>query len=408
MQILRHFVGGTWIDGSAVRVDDIPNPATGEVLTRVPHADSATVDAAVRAGVRAFPAWRETPVVERARVMFRCRELLERHFDDLAHSVTAENGKTLDEARGEVRRGIEVIEFACGAPTLLMGSVLEDVARGIDSEVVRVPLGVVAGICPFNFPAMIPLWMLPIALVCGNAFVLKPSERTPITSGRLAELFAEAGLPGGVFNLVHGAKETVDALLVHPDVRAVSFVGSAPVAKHVYQTSAAYGKRVQALAGAKNHLVVMPDAELARAAEAILSSAFGNAGERCLAGSIVVAVGQVADPLVSRLHELASRLRIGVGWDAATEMGPVIRAQHRARVMRYIEQGLADGARREVPHAASNYSAYLGWILVGNPNFALAGDSPPGAAASGVRRLRPGGGSGVRLRHGALRAPVPG
>ena len=344
VRTLQHFIDGVWQDAEAVRMEEIPNPATGAVLARLPHATAPVVNAAVGAAAAAFPAWRDTPVVERSRVMFRYRQLLEDHFDELARLVTDENGKTLAEAAGEVRRGIEVVEFACGAPTLMMGEVLDDVARGIDGEVVRVPLGVVAGICPFNFPAMIPLWMLPVALACGNSFVLKPSDRTPMTAVRLAELLGEAGLPRGVFNLVHGAKETVDALLTHPAVRAVSFVGSAPVAGYVYATAAAHGKRVQALAGAKNYLVVMPDCELERTTEAILSSAFGNAGERCLAGSVVVAVGDVADRLVPALQDGAARLRVGVGWDSATELGPVIRRSHLERIVRYIERGLAEGA----------------------------------------------------------------
>jgi len=322
--------------------------------------------------------------------MFRYRDLLEDHCDDLARSVTAENGKTLDEARGEVRRGIEVVEFACGAPTLLMGGVLEDVARGIDSEVVRVPLGVVAGICPFNFPAMIPLWMLPLALVCGDAFVLKPSERTPVTAVRLTELLVQAGIPAGVFNLVHGAREAVEALLAHPQVRAVSFVGSAPVAQHIYRTAAAHGKRVQALAGAKNHMVVMPDAAVEPTASAILSSAFGNAGERCLAGSVVVAVGDVADRLLPRLREGAARLRIGAGWDSATEMGPVIRASHRERIVDYIERGLAEGAElicdgRAAPSADGGY--FLGATIFDRvrPEMTIAREEIFGPVLSVIR-----------------------
>jgi malonate-semialdehyde dehydrogenase (acetylating)/methylmalonate-semialdehyde dehydrogenase len=344
VRTLRHFIGGRWQDAGSTHLEEIPNPATGEVLAVMPHATAPTVASAVAAAAGAFPAWRDTPVVERSRIMFRFRQVLEDHFDEVARLVTDENGKTLAEASGEVRRGIEVVEFACGAPTLMMGEVLEDVARGIDAEVVRAPLGVAAGICPFNFPAMIPLWMLPVALVCGNAFILKPSDRTPITAVRLAELLETAGLPRGVFNLVHGAKETVDALLTHPGVRAVSFVGSAPVARYVYATAASHGKRVQALAGAKNYLVVMPDCDLERTTEAILSSAFGNAGERCLAGSVVVAVGDVADRLVSALHDGAAQLRVGAGWDSATELGPVIRRSHLERVVGYIERALAEGA----------------------------------------------------------------
>ncbi len=345
VDILRNFIGGTWVASHATRAEDVPNPATGDLLARVPYAEADEVHAAIAAAQRASPEWRETPVVDRARIMFRYGRVLEEHSEELARVVTEENGKTLEEARGEVRRGIEVVEFACGMPTLMMGDVIEDVARGIDSEVVRVPLGVVAGICPFNFPVMIPLWILPIAIACGNAFVLKPSERTPISAVRLVELLHHAGLPTGVVNLVHGARDVVDALLAHPAVKAVSFVGSAPVAHYVYQTAAAHGKRVQALAGAKNHLVVMPDADFARTVPAILSSAFGSAGERCLAGSVVVAVGDVADRLVPRLAEAAATLRIGAGSDPATQMGPVIRANHRQRIMSYIERGIEEGAQ---------------------------------------------------------------
>jgi malonate-semialdehyde dehydrogenase (acetylating)/methylmalonate-semialdehyde dehydrogenase len=343
--VLRNLVGGRWVEPTGTHYEAVPNPATGEVLAQVGFSTPVDVDAAVAAAAAAFPAWRATPVVERARVLFRYKALLEDRFEELSRLVTEENGKTLDEARGEVRRGIEVVEFACGMPTLMMGAVLEDVGRGVDSELVRVPVGVVAGICPFNFPAMIPLWMYPVALAAGNTFVFKPSERTPITGVRLAELLLEAGLPPGVFNVVHGARDTVDALLGHPSVRAVSFVGSAPVAEHVYKTAAAHGKRVQALAGAKNHMIVMPDADLDFTVHAIISSAFGNAGERCLAGSVIAAVGEVADPLVARLGEAAAHLRLGAGTDSATELGPVIRAAHRERIVGYIERGLREGAR---------------------------------------------------------------
>ncbi len=345
VEVLQNFIGGAWVPSETERVENIPNPATGDLLARVPHGTAGDVEAAAAAAAQAYPGWRDTPVVERARVMFRFREILENHLEELVLLVTQENGKTVEEARGEVRRGIEVVEFACGMPTLMMGSVVEDVARGIDSELIRVPLGVVAGICPFNFPVMIPLWMFPLAIAAGNTFVLKPSERTPLSGARLTGLLSEAGLPAGVLNLVHGVKEAVDALVAHPVVKAVSFVGSAPVAQHVYQTAAAHGKRVQALAGAKNHLIVMPDADLDRTVGAIISSAFGNAGERCLAGSVVVAVGDVADRLVPLLAVRAANLRVGVGWDAATEMGPVIRLNHQSRILEYIERGLQEGAR---------------------------------------------------------------
>ncbi|MBE3552636.1 MAG: aldehyde dehydrogenase family protein, partial [Kyrpidia tusciae] len=291
---LKNFIGGMWQVSQTDQVLPVPNPATGELLAEVPLSTAADVDRAVRAAREAFESWREVPVVERARVMFRWRELLVQRVEELARLVTTENGKTLDDARGEVWRGIEVVEFAAGMPTLMQGYASPQVSRGIDMEMVRYPVGVVAGIVPFNFPMMVPMWMMPIALAAGNAFVLKPSERTPLASMRLVELAMEAGIPEGVLNLVHGGKEVVDALLTHPGVDAVSFVGSQPVAEHVYRTAAAAGKRVQALAGAKNHHIVMPDANLEGAVHAIRNSGFGSAGQRCMACSVVVAVGSVA------------------------------------------------------------------------------------------------------------------
>jgi malonate-semialdehyde dehydrogenase (acetylating)/methylmalonate-semialdehyde dehydrogenase len=342
---LQNFIGGQWRDADTARFEEVPNPATGALLARAPLSSAADVDAAVRAAAAAFPGWAATPVVDRTRVLFRYRALLEDRFEELAQLVTRENGKTIADARGEVRRGIEVVEFACGAPTLLMGEALPDVARGIDCESLRFPLGVVAGITPFNFPMMVPHWMFPIAIACGNTFVLKPSERTPLSAVRFMELLVEAGLPAGVLNIIHGAHEAVNALLAHPGVSAVSFVGSQPVAEHVYRTAAAHGKRVQALAGAKNHLIVMPDADLDRAVDAIMSSAFGAAGERCLAGSVVVAVGEIADELVGQLARAAAGLTVGDGADPAVQMGPVIRESARERIAGYIERGMAEGAR---------------------------------------------------------------
>ncbi|MBM3450373.1 MAG: CoA-acylating methylmalonate-semialdehyde dehydrogenase [Armatimonadetes bacterium] len=345
IRTLTNFIGGAWRPSVSGHFEDVPNPATGAVIACVPFSTGDEVDAAVQAAAHAYPAWRDRPVVERARVMFSYRELLERHFEELATIVTKENGKTIDDARGEVRRGIEVVEFACGMPTLMMGSVLEDVSRGIDSEFTRYPLGVVAGICPFNFPVMIPLWMMPIAIAAGNTFVLKPSERTPQGGARLAELLHDAGLPAGVINVVNGGKDVVDGLLEHADVKAVSFVGSQPVAAYVYKTAAAHGKRVQALGGAKNHIIVMPDADMDKTVAGIMSSAFGAAGERCLAGSVVLAVGDVADELVNRLVAAANDVIVGDGLDSATAMGPVIRPSHRERIEGYVEKGKQEGAR---------------------------------------------------------------
>ncbi|HKC83289.1 MAG TPA: aldehyde dehydrogenase family protein, partial [bacterium] len=327
--MIRNLIGSEWRlpeDSSSL---PIYNPATGEVIEQVPLSGARDVDAAVRAASEAFRTWSRTAVMDRVRLMFRFKAQLEDHFEDLAAIVTRHHGKTLDEARGEVRRGIEVVDFACGAPTLLQGRTLRDVSGGVDQDLYRYPVGVCAGVPPFNFPVMIPLWMFPLAVVAGNTFVLKPSERTPLGAARLAEVFLEAGFPPGVLNVVHGAGKTVDALLEHPGVSAISFVGSAPVAKHVYMTAAAHGKRVQALGGAKNHIVVMPDADPEVAVPAILNSAFGNAGERCLAGSVAVAVGGAAARLLDPLREAASRMVVGPGDQQGVQVGPLIRADHR-------------------------------------------------------------------------------
>lgn len=344
--LIRNLIGAEWrlpADGAA----SLPvfNPATGEVIEQVPLSGSRDVDAAVQQAVKAYTAWSRTALLERVSLMFRFKALLEDHFEDLAAITTRHHGKTLEEARGEVRRGIEVVDFACGAPTLLQGRTLRDVSGGVDQDLYRYPVGVCAGIPPFNFPVMIPLWMFPLAVVAGNTFVLKPSERTPLGAVRLAELFVETGFPEGVLNVVHGAGDAVNALLAHPRVDAISFVGSAPVARHVYATAAANGKRVQALGGAKNHIVVMPDADPDVAVPAILNSAFGNAGERCLAGSVAVAVGGAADSLLRPLAEAASKLVVGPGDEAGVQVGPLIRAEHRDRVAGYVERGVEEGAK---------------------------------------------------------------
>jgi malonate-semialdehyde dehydrogenase (acetylating)/methylmalonate-semialdehyde dehydrogenase len=343
--LIPNLVGSRWrvpIEGTASL--PIYNPATGQVIDQVPLSGGKEVDAAVQAAAAAYATWSHTPVMERVRLMFRFKALLEEHFEDLAAIITRHHGKTLEESRGEVRRGIEVVDFACGAPTLLQGRTLRDVSGGVDQDLYRYPVGVCAGIPPFNFPVMIPLWMFPLAVVAGNTFVLKPSERTPLGAQRLAEIFLEAGFPEGVLNVVHGAREAVDALLSHPGVQAISFVGSAPVARHVYQTAAANGKRVQALGGAKNHIVVMPDADPEITVPAILNSAFGNAGERCLAGSVAVAVGQAAERLLDPLRHAASKMVVGPGDQAGVQVGPLIRADHRDRVAAYVDRGIAEGA----------------------------------------------------------------
>lgn len=341
---LDHIIEGQPTAARATVWDPVYNPATGEIIAEVPLDDAMAVDRAVAVAGKAFESWAKTPVLTRARVMFRYRELLERHRQELVALVTEEHGKVLSDADGEVGRGIEVVELAASAPSLLKGEILPDVARGVDTAMLRVPLGVVAGITPFNFPAMIPLWMLPPAIVAGNTFVLKPSERTPLTSVRLLELLQEAGLPDGVVNLVHGGRGVVNAILTHPDIRAVSFVGSQPVAEYVYRTAAGAGKRVQALGGAKNFHIVMPDADLSRTVEALMGSAFGAAGERCLAGSVAIAVGGVAEPFIEAMRDAASRLKVGPGTDPSSEMGPLIRDSHRNRVRGYIERGVAEGA----------------------------------------------------------------
>lgn len=341
---LCHWIEGREVTPHSVEWAPVYNPATGEVLQDVPLEDPEALARAAEVAQAAFRGWAATPVLQRARVFFRYRDLLEQHHERLARSVTEEHGKTLEDAQAEVGRGIEVVELATGAPSLLQGQVLTSVARGVDTELVRCPLGVVAGITPFNFPAMIPLWMLPVALVSGNTFILKPSERTPRTAMLLARLLDEAGLPAGVLNVVHGGRKMVDGLLEHPAIQAVSFVGSQPVAQHVYRTAAFHGKRVQALGGAKNFHVVMPDANLDAAVPALMGSAFGAAGERCLAASVVLAVGDVADTLVGRLSSAVDALRVGPGMDPDTGMGPLIRREHRDRVRSYIDQGEREGA----------------------------------------------------------------
>jgi malonate-semialdehyde dehydrogenase (acetylating)/methylmalonate-semialdehyde dehydrogenase len=338
-----------WIAGRAraaatKRYGEITNPATGEVIRHVPLGDASDVDAAVKAAADAFPGWRAHPPLRRARIMMRFRELMDAHRKDLAKIITQEHGKTLADAEGEVTRGIEVIEFATGIPHLLKGEFSENVGTDVDSFSLRQPLGVCAGVTPFNFPAMVPCWMFPVAIACGNTFVLKPSERDPTLSIRMGELLAEAGLPDGVFNVVHGDKEAVDALLAHPLVKAVSFVGSTPIAKYIYETGARNGKRVQALGGAKNHAVVLPDADLAFATEAIIGAGYGSAGERCMAISAIVAVGEVGDPLVARLAERARRVAVGPGDAPNVEMGPVITCAAKDRIKGYIDGGVDAGA----------------------------------------------------------------
>ncbi|MEW5864600.1 MAG: CoA-acylating methylmalonate-semialdehyde dehydrogenase [Pseudomonadota bacterium] len=338
-----------WIGGRAVvpagRMGDVYNPATGEVTKRVPYCDAATVDAAVKAANAALAEWRGTTLLRRARVMQKFLALLQAHQAEIARLITEEHGKTLADASGSVQRGIEVVEFACGIPHLMKGEFSENVGTGVDTHTIRQPVGVCAGITPFNFPAMVPLWMFPMAIACGNTFVLKPSEKVPSASVRMAELFREAGLPDGVFNVVHGDKEAVDAILNHPDVHAVSFVGSTPIARYIYENCAKNGKRVQALGGAKNHAVVLPDADLDFAAEALVGAAYGSAGERCMAISAVVAVGAAGDPLVRRIEQKAKKIVVGPGDREGVEMGPLVTRAHRDRVASYVDAGVKEGAR---------------------------------------------------------------
>src|ERR687897_455658 len=340
---VRNFVGGRWEERDGRETEPVYDPATGQVIAETPLSTREDVDRAVKAAEAAFPEWSATPVVQRTQVLFRYKILLEDHFEELRDLVTLENGKDARDAGGEVRRGIEVVEFACGMPTLMMGETVRNVARGIDNRSYRYPLGVVAAIAPFNFPCMIPLWTLPIAIGAGNTYILKPSERTPLTSIKLGELLAEAGLPEGVFNIVHGAHDAVNAILEHPGIEAVSFVGSQPVAEHVYRVGCAHGKRVQALAGAKNSMIAMPDAVLERAVPNIISSAYGNAGERCLAGSVLITVGEAGDRVVEAVREAASAMKVGPGYENG-ELKPLIRDSHRSRVKDYVDLGESEGA----------------------------------------------------------------
>ena len=344
MKKIPHFINGQHYEGRSSRYADGFNPARGEIISHIPLAGPDDVAVAVDAARAAFPAWSETPPLKRARILFKFKALLDAHAEELAEIITREHGKVFSDALGEVTRGIEVVEFACGIPQLMKGQYTEQIGGGIDNWSVRQSLGVVAGVTPFNFPMMVPCWMFPVALACGNTFVLKPSERDPSAAVRLAELLQEAGLPPGVFNVVHGDKQAVDALIAHPEVQALSFVGSTPIAQYIYAEGTARGKRVQALGGAKNHLVVMPDADLDQVTDALIGAAYGSAGERCMAISVAVAVGDVADKLVERLTPRVRALKVKDGMQADAEMGPLVTAQHRARVEGYIEDGIAAGA----------------------------------------------------------------
>jgi len=368
-RVIEHFVGGKLVGGASGRTGPVYNPATGEIAARVPLASKEETAWAIAAARAAFPAWAATSPLQRARVMFRFKELLDRHIDELARILTSEHGKVLSDARGEMVRGIEVVEFACGIPHLLKGEFSDSVGNGVDSWSLRQPVGVCAGITPFNFPAMVPMWMFPIALACGNTFILKPSEKDPSLAVRLAELLAEAGLPPGVFNVLHGDREAVETLLTHPDVAAVSFVGSTPIAEYIYATASQHGKRVQALGGAKNHMVVMPDADSRIAAQALLGAAYGSAGERCMAISAAIAVGEgTAERLIAELAPMVRALKIGPGTQEGVEMGPLVTPEHRERVRKYVDLGVEEGAQlvidgRKLSVAGHERGFYLGACL---------------------------------------------
>ena len=355
---LRNYIGGRWTAASAADALPVRNPATGEVLAEVPLSGAGDVARAVEAATGALPAWRRTPPGDRIQPLFRLKALLDANFTEVARLITQEAGKTLAESEGELRRGIENVEVATGIPSLMMGSNLEDIASGIDEIMIRQPVGVVAVITPFNFPGMIPLWFLPYAVACGNTLILKPSEKTPMTMGRLLELVEQAGFPAGVINLVHGGGVAVDALIDHPDVRAVSFVGSTPVARHIYSRAAANGKRVQCQGGAKNPIVILPDADMDMATKIIADSAFGCAGQRCLASSIAIAVGDAARPFTERISAAAGSRTVGYGLDPGTEMGPVISADSRERIERLIAEGIAAGARPLVDGRDARVAGY--------------------------------------------------
>ncbi len=392
LERLPLWIGGKAAAPSTTSYGEVTNPATGEVIRHVPFANAADVDAAVQAATAALPAWRVAPPLRRARVLMRFRELMDAHKKDLAGIVTQEHGKTLVDAEGSVTRGIEVIEFATGVPHLVKGEFSENVGGDVDSWSLRQPVGVCAGITPFNFPAMVPMWMFPIALACGNTFVLKPSERDPTLAMRMAELLTEAGLPDGVFNVVHGDKEAVDAILAHPGIKAVSFVGSTPIAKYIYETGSRHGKRVQALGGAKNHAVVLPDADLGFAADALIGAAYGSAGERCMAVSVVVAVGEAGDRIVEELAARARKVKVNAGTQPGADMGPVITCAARDRIVGYIDRGVEEGAALVVDGRQPRIAGFERGFFVGptlfdrvTPQMAIYRDEIFGPVLSVVR-----------------------
>ena len=368
--LISHFIGGNMVAGQSGRTAPVYNPATGEQTGLVPLASTAEVREAVAAARRALPGWVATTPLRRARILNKFLRILEERTDELAAVITAEHGKVLSDAKGEIQRGMEVVEFATSAPQLLKGEVTENVGTRVDSHSLRQPLGIVAGITPFNFPAMVPMWMFPVALACGNCFILKPSERDPSASLLVAEWLKEAGLPDGVFSVVHGDKEAVDAILTDPDIAAVSFVGSTPIARYIYETAARTGKRCQALGGAKNHMIIMPDADLDQAVDALMGAAYGSAGERCMAISVAVPIGEkTADALMAKLEPKVRALNIGPGTDPEAEMGPLVTAQHLAKVRGYVDAGVAEGARLVVDGRDFRRQGYENGYFIGGTLF---------------------------------------
>ena len=360
---------GKEFTGESKRSADVFNPATGEVQAKVNLASKSDVNAAINVASKAFPEWADTPPITRARILFKFKELIEKNSDELTKLIVAEHGKVYDDAKGSLTRGLEVVEFACGIPHLLKGEFTENVGRGVDSWSMRQPLGVCAGITPFNFPAMVPMWMFPVAIACGNTFILKPSEKDPSCSMMLADLLKQAGLPDGVFNVVNGDKESVDALLEHKDVAAISFVGSTGIAKYIYENAAKFEKRVQALGGAKNHCVVMPDSDLDQAVNGLMGAAYGSAGERCMAQSVAVAVGNVGDELVKRLSQKVEALKVGPGMDKTSEMGPLVTKEHLDKVRGYVDLGVEEGAKLVVDGRNLKLQGYENGFYIGGCLF---------------------------------------
>ncbi len=369
MNIIKHFVGGKVIDGTSERKGQVFNPATGDQESEVILATKSDLDKTVEIAKKAFDTWSLKPALQRARIMFKFKELIEKNFDELTKLIVSEHGKVYEDAKGSLIRGLEVVEFACGIPHVLKGEFSENVGTNVDSYSMRQPLGVAAGITPFNFPAMVPMWMFPLAIACGNTFILKPSEKDPSCPMRLAELLHEAGLPAGVFNVVNGDKEVVDAILSNNDIKAVSFVGSTPIAKYIYENAAKNEKRVQALGGAKNHLVVMPDCDLEGAVNGLMGAAYGSAGERCMAQSVAVAVGDIGDELVSRLVKKAEALKIGPGMDKSSEMGPLVTKQHLEKVKGYVDLGVKEGAKLALDGRDLKLQGYENGFYIGGCLF---------------------------------------